>query len=66
MTLKFGACPKCRGDLQIKRDTYGMFTNCLQCGLQQDLDAPSAALEAAKSGPLFAKSPARENLLRAA
>ena len=41
MTLKFSACPKCQGDLQVKRDIYGMFLNCLQCGLQRDLDAPS-------------------------
>ena len=45
MTLKFKACPKCHGDLQVKRDVYGMFVNCLQCGLQRDLDAPSAAVE---------------------
>ena len=45
MTLKFSACPKCQGDLQVKRDIYGMFLNCLQCGLQRDLDAPVPGIE---------------------
>ena len=44
MTLKFKACPKCQGDLQVRRDVYGMFINCIQCGLQRDLDAPNAAM----------------------
>ena len=40
MKLKFKACPKCRGDLELRRDIYGIFVSCLQCGLQRDLDAP--------------------------
>ena len=47
MKLKFNACPKCRGDLQVRRDTYGMFVSCLQCGLQRDLDAPLPAVSPA-------------------
>jgi ssDNA-binding Zn-finger/Zn-ribbon topoisomerase 1 len=66
MTLKFNACPKCQGDLQIKRDIYGMFINCLQCGLQKDLDAPTAAVEIGKAKRLVAKSQASTELLRAA
>ena len=66
MTLKFSACPKCQGDLQLKRDVYGMFINCLQCGLQKDFDAPNAAMEIPKSAQALAKSPAQEKLLRAA
>ena len=45
MKLKFNACPKCGGDLHLRRDIYGMFVNCLQCGLQRDLDAPTKAVE---------------------
>ena len=45
MKLKFNACPKCRGDLELRRDVYGMFVSCLQCGLQRDLDAPIAGVE---------------------
>lgn len=66
MTLKFGSCPKCQGDLQVKRDIYGMFINCLQCGLQKDLDAPNAAIEVSEPARVLAKTPAREKLLRAA
>ena len=66
MTLKFKACPKCQGDLQIKRDIYGMFINCLQCGLQKDLDAPSAAVEFARADKTAAKKPVFERLQRAA
>ena len=66
MTLKFKACPKCQGDLQIKRDIYGMFINCLQCGLQRDLDAPSDAVEFARADKGALKKPVFEKLQRAA
>lgn len=58
MKLMFNACPKCRGDLQLRRDIYGMFVSCLQCGLQRDLDAPLPA--ASLSQPLPAAEPVRE------
>ena len=48
MKLKLNACPKCRGDLELRRDVYGMFVSCLQCGLQKDLDAPNEAFELAE------------------
>ncbi len=32
----YRACPKCKGDMDIKRDLYGGFRECLQCGLLQD------------------------------
>ena len=48
MRLKFNACPKCSGDLEMRRDIYGMFVSCLQCGWQRDLDAPNQAVEFAK------------------
>ena len=66
MKLKFKACPKCHGDLQVKRDVYGMFINCLQCGLQRDLDAPSAAVEFAQTGKATAGAPLPAELQRAA
>ena len=58
MKLKFNACPKCRGDLQLRRDIYGMFVSCLQCGLQRDLDAPLPAASPAQPHP--AAEPVRE------
>ncbi len=66
MTIKFNACPKCQGDLQLKRDLYGMFINCLQCGLQKDLDAPTAAVELAKAKGISTRQRATKGLLRAA
>ena len=67
MKLKFNACPKCRGDLEFRRDVYGMFASCLQCGLQRDLDAPIAGVELNKPGrAIAAASDAHEELLKAA
>ena len=66
MTIKFNACPKCGGDLQLKRDIYGMFINCFQCGLHKDLDAPTVAVEVAKPERAVAKSRSTKELLRAA
>ncbi len=31
------ACPKCHGDMYQERDLYGMFVECLQCGLMKDV-----------------------------
>ena len=69
MRLKFNACPKCSGDLEFRRDVYGMFVSCLQCGLQRDLDAPSQVMEWAKPKPsstMATKPMAGEELLKAA
>lgn len=65
MKLKFNACPKCSGDLEIRRDVYGMFVSCLQCGLQRDLDAPVAGVELDKRESDAARAPHQE-LLKAA
>jgi hypothetical protein len=32
----YRACPKCKGDMDTRRDLYGGFRECLQCGLLQD------------------------------
>ena len=69
MRLKFNACPKCSGDLEMRRDIYGMFVSCLQCGLQRDLDAPNQAIEFAKpkqSTSTATARAARKELLKAA
>ena len=69
MKLRFHACPKCRGDLEVRRDIYGMFITCLQCGLQRDLDAPNQAIEFANPEPTPAHVAAvnsGEELLKAA
>lgn len=69
MRLKFNACPKCSGDLEVRRDIYGMFVSCLQCGLHRDLDAPNQAIELSKpaqSTSTETARTARKELLKAA
>ena len=72
MKIKFNACPKCRGDLELRRDIYGIFVSCIQCGLQRDLDAPlpdaldnSPAAQPGKA-PVLPGPGVSEGLLRAA
>ncbi|HIA75208.1 MAG TPA: hypothetical protein EYN92_02100 [Dehalococcoidia bacterium] len=36
--VDYKACPKCRGDMHTRRDTFGDFKECIQCGLMQDLE----------------------------
>lgn len=66
MKLKFNACPKCRGDLELRRDIYGLYVNCLQCGLQRDLDAPNQAVAAAGQERAAAVPVVGADLLKAA
>lgn len=35
--LLFKGCPRCRGDLYLDRDVYGMFLVCAQCGYHRDM-----------------------------
>lgn len=37
-------CPRCKGDLQVNRDTYGSYRKCVQCGHIEDLDKKSQGL----------------------
>lgn len=32
MNFWLRACPKCHGDLEMKRDVTGPFVECMQCG----------------------------------
>ena len=69
MKLKLNACPKCRGDLELRRDVYGVFVSCIQCGLQKDLDAPNQAVELAESqqsASIATVGSTRKELLKAA
>jgi hypothetical protein len=38
------ACPQCRGDLYEKKDHYGWYIACLQCGYQLTGDEEEVAL----------------------
>ena len=37
--LQFKSCPRCLGDVHVKRDMYGEYKECLQCGYMVDLKA---------------------------
>jgi hypothetical protein len=39
--IKFKACPKCHGDINVAEDIFGKYLNCLQCGYLKDLPAPA-------------------------
>ena len=36
MAVYYRACPRCRGDLQVNKDVYGEYKECLQCGYMLD------------------------------
>ncbi len=42
--LYLKSCPKCHGDMYLEKDSYGVFRQCLQCGLVRDLDAPMTSV----------------------
>ena len=35
--MRFKNCPRCKGDIQLDRDYYGWYEQCLQCGYMRDL-----------------------------
>ena len=35
--LWLGNCPRCKGDVELNRDYYGWYQQCLQCGYLRDL-----------------------------
>ena len=37
--VQFKSCPRCLGDIHVKRDMYGEYKECLQCGYMVDLQA---------------------------
>ncbi len=37
-------CPRCKGDLQSNRDTYGTYQKCIQCGFIKDVSVQSPPL----------------------
>jgi hypothetical protein len=50
------ACPQCRGDLYEKKDHYGWYIACLQCGYQLTGDEEEATL-VSSSGPHYPRLP---------
>ena len=35
--VHFKGCPRCHGDLHLKRDMEGLYLSCIQCGFTKDL-----------------------------
>jgi hypothetical protein len=48
---KLKRCPKCRGTVILRRDTYGPYLSCLRCGWLKDLIP----------GPTLPKTPGGES-----
>ena len=44
--LQLKGCPRCQGDLNVNRDMYGEYQECLQCGYMKDIETPNALLPA--------------------
>ena len=42
MMLK--GCPRCKGDLYLKRDFDGVYLSCMQCGYVKDLNENTPAI----------------------
>jgi hypothetical protein len=36
-TIKFKACPRCKGDVLLDKDRYGYYLECIQCAHMIDL-----------------------------
>jgi hypothetical protein len=34
---RLDSCPKCKGQLLLEKDNYGLYQQCLQCGYLHDL-----------------------------
>jgi hypothetical protein len=45
----FKACPRCRGDMYLDQDPYGVFAKCLQCG--RILESNNGQSSGAKARP---------------
>ena len=47
----YKSCLKCRGDMHIRKDVYGDFRECIQCGLLQDIyEHPTSQLVSSSTG----------------
>lgn len=47
--LYLKGCPKCHGDMYLEKDSYGVFRQCLQCGMVQDAPAVVKTVAAVKA-----------------
>ena len=43
--IEFKACSRCRGDVKINQDIYGVYRQCLQCGRTQDVQPVAAGAD---------------------
>jgi hypothetical protein len=41
--ISLNACPKCKGDMYLDIDAYGVYWKCLQCGRFFELEARRTA-----------------------
>lgn len=62
--LFFKACPRCRGDVEVRNDWYGRYKECLQCGWVQDINkggnrTPQVNPNISKDAPASSRVPQR-------
>jgi len=50
----FKACPKCRGDMYLDQDAYGVFAKCLQCGRIFEANSSQSKLDKTGSDKMAA------------
>ena len=53
--LQLKACPRCKGDINVNRDMYGSYRQCLQCGYMKDIESPNRLLESLALNPVKKK-----------
>ena len=38
LRLRLKSCPRCKGDLVLDLDQWGLYEQCIQCGYLRDLE----------------------------
>ena len=53
--LELKACPRCKGAINVNRDMYGSYRQCLHCGYMKDVASPNRLLESLALAPVKKK-----------
>ncbi|MFQ5860680.1 MAG: hypothetical protein ACE5IG_03910 [Dehalococcoidia bacterium] len=52
------ACSRCKGDLYVNRDQYGLYRKCLQCGHIEELPLQAQESQAYAEAPALRRQAA--------
>ncbi len=50
----FKGCPRCKGDVLVEKDSFGIYRKCMQCGRIQDLSLTQPGVNRAHTAKLAA------------